>query len=211
YLGRGIHTHMKFSVIVLAIAGLIGCTSTKGPDVASNIHNSLQQAGLKDVSVSQDRDKGLVTLGGHVTQQADKDRAGQIAKALAAGQTVADEIAVLPPGSEATAKSVNADLDKGIENNLDAAFTQAGIKGVRHDTKNGVVTLKGDAETPARRDEAERVAASVPNVQQVVNELDVRNRRARSSGGRERLREQQAPHYRTRRRKRARHPPLQEA
>jgi hyperosmotically inducible periplasmic protein len=180
--------HMKFAVIVLAIAGLVGCTSTKAPDVTSNIHNSLQQAGLRDVSVSQDRDKGVVTLGGHVTQQADKDRAAQIAQSVAAGQTVANEIAVLPAGAEATAKSVNADMDKGIENNLDAALTQAGIKGVRHDTKNGVVTLKGDVETPARRAEAERVAASVPNVQQVVNELDVRNRRARSSGDADRSR-----------------------
>jgi hyperosmotically inducible protein len=178
--------HFKISVMVLAIAGLIGCTSTRAPDVAGNIRNSLNQAGLKDVSVSQDRDKGVVTLGGKVQQPEDKNRAEQIAKSLASGQVVADEIAVLPPGSESTAKSVNSDLDKGIENNLDAAFTQSAIKGVRHDTKNGVVTLKGDLDTPSHRAQAERVAAGVPNVQQVVNEIQVKTQRATSSGNADR-------------------------
>src|SRR3954471_4072904 len=158
--------HLKLSIITLAVAGLIGCTATKAPDVAGNIRNAPNQAGLKDVSVTQDRDKGVVTLGGKVQQPEDKNRAEQIAKSMASGQVVADEIAVLPPGSESTARSVNSDLDKGIENNLDAAFTQAGIKGVAHDTKNGVVPLKGDLDTSARRAEAERVAAAVPHVQQ---------------------------------------------
>ncbi|MBK5295295.1 MAG: hypothetical protein JJE04_26910 [Acidobacteriia bacterium] len=31
-----------------------------------SIRSSLDQAGFKDVSVKQDRDKGVVTLGGHV-------------------------------------------------------------------------------------------------------------------------------------------------
>src|SRR3954468_6576761 len=117
--------HSKIYVAVLAVAGLVGCSSTKAPDVAANIRNSLNQAGLNDVSVTQDRDKGVVRLGGNVKQQPDKDRAEQIARSLAAGQVVADEIAVLPAGYESTAKSVNSNLDDGIESNLKAAFTQA--------------------------------------------------------------------------------------
>jgi len=175
--------HSKIYVAVLAVAGLVGCSSTKAPDVAANIRNSLNQAGLGDVSVTQDRDKGVVTLAGNVKQQPDKDRAEQIARSLAGGQVVADQIAVLPAGYEATAKSVNGNLDDGIESNLKAAFTQAGMKGLDHTVKNGVVTLKGDLETPARRQEAERVAAAVPNVQQVVNEIEVKNQRATSTGG----------------------------
>lgn len=169
------------SVIALATASFIGCASNRAPDVGSNIQKSLKQAGLNDVTVSQDRDKGVVTLGGNVQQDAEKARAEQIAKSQAAGQVVADQIAVLPSGNESATKSVNSDLDKGIEANLDAAFTQSNIKGVRHSTKNGVVTLKGDLETPALRADAEHVAAGVPNVQQVVNEIDVKNQRATSS------------------------------
>jgi osmotically-inducible protein OsmY len=169
--------------MALVMAGLIGCSSTKAPDVAGNIRNSLHQAGLNDVSVSQDRDRGVVTLAGHVPQDADKVRAEQIAKSLASGQVVADSIAVLPSGSESAARSINSDLDKGIENNLDAAFKQAGIKGLSHNVKNGVVTLKGHLNTPAMRNEADRVASGVPNVQQVVNEIDVKLQRATTSSG----------------------------
>jgi osmotically-inducible protein OsmY len=171
----------KLSVVGIALAAMVACTSHPAPDVAANIRNSLKEAGLNSVTVSQDRDKGVVTLGGSVDQDAAKLRAEQIAGPLAAGQVVADQIAVLPKGNESVVKSVNSDLDKGIEANLDAAFTQASFTGVRHATKNGVVTLTGDLETPQRRADAERLAAGVPYVQQVVNEIDVRNQRATTS------------------------------
>ena len=50
---------------LLAVETVIGCSrfSTKSPDVSDSIRKALDQAGLKDVSVSQDRDKGIVTLG----------------------------------------------------------------------------------------------------------------------------------------------------
>lgn len=175
------------SVATLALAALVGCASNPAPDVAGNIRTSLNNAGLNDVTVSQDRAKGVVTLGGNVKREADKGRAEEIAKTQAAGQVVADQIAVLPSGDESAAKSVNSDLDKGIEANLDAALTNARIKGVSHSTKNGVVTLKGDLPTPALRANAEKLAAGVPNVQQVVNEIDVKNRRATSSSSADRV------------------------
>jgi len=171
----------QLSIMAVAIASLIGCASNRAPDVASNIRNSLKQAGLNDVTVSQDRDKGVVTLGGKVMQEADKARAAQIAQPLAGQQVIADQIAVEPKGDESAVRSVNSDLDKGIEANLDAALTQADIKGVRHSTKNGVVTLKGQLETLGLRASAERLAAGVPNVHQVVNEIEVKVQRATSS------------------------------
>ncbi|MGB7438465.1 MAG: BON domain-containing protein [Candidatus Acidiferrum sp.] len=82
---------------------------------------SLDQAGFKDVWVSQDRDKGIVTLSGTVTSENDKSQAESIAKSIANTQVVADQIAVIPVGVEKEAKSVNSDLDAGIEENLDAA------------------------------------------------------------------------------------------
>jgi hyperosmotically inducible periplasmic protein len=175
----------KFSATV-AMAGLAfvaGCsTESKSPDVTTNIRNSLDQAGLKDVSVSEDRDKGVVTLTGTVPSESDKGQAETIAKSAAASLVVADQIAVLPPGGESMAKDVNSDLDKGIEKNLDAVLVQNRLKhDVKYDVKNGVVTLKGTVNTPAKRSIAENVASAVPNVRQVVNELDVKNRKATSS------------------------------
>src|ERR1700681_301406 len=100
---------------VVLVGALVGCstTSTKSPDVADSIRKSLNQANLKDVSVSQDRDKGVVTLGGHVNVEGDKSQAESIAKSLAGGQVVANQIAVIPPNAASDVKAVNSDLDKG--------------------------------------------------------------------------------------------------
>jgi osmotically-inducible protein OsmY len=42
------------------------------------------------------------------------------------------------------------------------------------------VILKGDVESQGRRAEAAKVAAAVPNVDQVVNEVQVKNQKATS-------------------------------
>jgi len=163
---------------------LVGCSHApaKSPDVSDAIRQSLDQSGLKDVSVSQDRDKGVVTLGGNVAADGEKSQAESIAKSIAAGQVVADQIAVLPPGAESASKTVNSDLDKGIGKNLDAALIRSGMKkGVKYDVKNGVVTLTGDVSSESKRTRIEKVASTVPNVQQVVNELDVKDQKASST------------------------------
>jgi hyperosmotically inducible periplasmic protein len=171
-------------VALFVVGTLAGCstTSTKSPDVADNIRRSLYQAGLKDVTVSQDRDKGVVTLGGHVPAESDKSQAESTAKSLAGMQVVAVEIAVIPPGAESEAKAVNSALDKGIEHNLDAALIHSRLhESVKFDVKNAVVTLTGEVDSQSRRAQGEKVASGVPNVKQVVNELQVKNQKATSS------------------------------
>jgi osmotically-inducible protein OsmY len=170
-------------LILLIVGTLAGCSgTTKSPDVSDGIRKSLDQAGLRDVSVSQDRDKGVVTLGGHVPSDGDKAQAESIAKSIAGGQVVSNQIGVIPPVDESQAKTVNSDLDKGIEKNLDAALIQHRLsKGVKYDVKNSVVTLTGEVNSQARRAQAEKVASAVPNVQQVVNELQVKDQKATSS------------------------------
>lgn len=167
----------------LAIAGLVGCNETKkSPDVTDSIRKSLDQAGLKDVSVSQDRDKGVITLAGNVPADSDKAQAESIANSAAGGQVVADQIAVLPPGAEHDTKAVNSDMDKAIDKNVDAALIKHKMQhDVRYDVKNGVVTLKGTVNSESKRAEAEKIASAVPEVSQVVNELDVKGRKATSS------------------------------
>ncbi|MGB9455863.1 MAG: BON domain-containing protein [Bryobacteraceae bacterium] len=169
---------------VVAIGTLIGCstTSNKTADVSASIRTSLDKAGYKDVSVSQDRDKGVVTLGGHVAAENDKSQAESIASSIAGAQVVANQIAVIPPGAGSDARNVNSDLDKGIENNLDAALITATLHdSVKYAVKNGVVTLTGNVDSQATRAQAQNVAAGVPNVQQVVNELQVKAQKATSS------------------------------
>jgi hyperosmotically inducible protein len=172
------------AVTLIALGTLAGCSATaaKSPDVQDSIQKSLDQASLKDVTVSQDRNKGVITLGGEVATDADKSQADSIAKSIAGSQVVADQIAVVPVGIEKEAKTVNSDLDTGIENNLDAALIQDRLhKTVKYEVKNGVVTLSGEVNSESKRARAETVATGVPNVQQVVNDLQVKDQKASSS------------------------------
>ena len=74
-------------LIGLGFCGVTGCTrtSTKSPDVAGAVRQSLDQSGLKDVSVRDDRDNGVVTLGGHVASEDAKRQAESIARTFAGG------------------------------------------------------------------------------------------------------------------------------
>ena len=169
---------------VMLIGNLAGCSTTaaRSPDVSDSIRKSLDQAGLKDVSASQDRDKGVVTLTGHVTADADKSQAESIAKSIAIGEVVSNQIAVVPTGAETAAKDINSDLDKGIEKNLDAALIEARLRDyVKYDVKNHVVTLTGEVDSQSKRARAQEVASAVLNVHQVVNELQVKGQKATSS------------------------------
>jgi hyperosmotically inducible protein len=176
---------LSVAMLTLLTAGILaGCATTdaKSPDVTNSIRTSLDEAGLKDVSISQDRDKGIVTLGGQVARDSDKARAETLAKSMAGSQVVADQIIVTPPGLEKEAKAVNSDLDGGIEKNLDAALIENRLHdSVKYEVKSGVVTLSGEVSSEAARARAGKIALGVPNVQQVVNDLQAKNQKATSS------------------------------
>jgi osmotically-inducible protein OsmY len=176
-------TYGSALLTMVAVGILAGCSqTTKSPDVAGSIRKGLDQVNLKSVSVNQDRDKGVVTLGGHVAADADKTQAEGIATSIAGGQVVSNQIAVLPIGAESDARAMNSDLDKGIEKNLDAALIQNKLHGaVKYAVKNLVVTLTGEVDSQASSQQAESIASTVPNVQQVVNELQIKNQKATSS------------------------------
>ena len=173
------------SIVTLLLAGgAWGCSSspTKSADVTSNIRRSLDDSGLKDVSVKQDRDRGVVTLGGHVSNDKAKAQAESVANSQAQGQVIANEIAIVTPGAEGQSKDINSDVDKGIENNLDAALIQNNLrKQVDYKVKNGVITLTGNVNSQALRTQVAQIAAGVPYQQQVVNELQVKNQKASSN------------------------------
>jgi hyperosmotically inducible protein len=172
------------ALVALAMALTLACSDRppKAPDVTGDIRHSLEQAGLHDVSVSQDRDKGVVTLAGKVATDDEKARAESIARSVVGSEVVSNEIGVRPNGEESTAKKVDSDLDSGIDKNLDAVLIQHKLKrDVKYDVTNGVVTLKGDVRSQAQRDSVEKLAGQVPNVKQVVNQLEVSHQKATST------------------------------
>ncbi|MEO8100400.1 MAG: BON domain-containing protein [Acidobacteriota bacterium] len=173
------------SLLAMGLVGVLtACSSTtpKAADVSDGIRTSLAQAELKDVTVSQDLEKGVVTLGGHVESDAAKAHAEELAKVIAGSQVVANQIAVLPPGAEADAKRVNSSLDEGIVGNLDAALVQNKLhEGIEFAVKSQVVTVKGDVHSQNQRKQIEAIAAGIPNVSQVVNEIQVKTQKATST------------------------------
>ena len=54
------------------------------------------------------------------------------------------------------------------------------IDDIKYSAQNGVITITGDVNSIERRNEIEHLAASVPNVKQVVNELQVKEMKATS-------------------------------
>ena len=170
-------------VCLVGAISVAGCNreNTASPDVANTIEKTLHEVNLDDVSVDQDRDKGVVTLKGEVASDAQKAQAEAIAKAAAPRDVIANEIRVLPAGMEGPADDIADDLDAGIENNLDAAFTKADVRGVKHSVETQIVTLTGEVASQDDRSRVEKLAAGVPNVKQVVNKLEVKNQRATSS------------------------------
>lgn len=177
----------KASSLIVAFVfflSLSACSNApnKSPDVADDIRKSLDQSNLKDVSVSQDRDKGVVTLTGTTASDADKAQAESIAKGIAGSQVVSNEIAVRPHGNEDMAKKMDSDHDAAIEKNLHALLVQNKLdRAVKYDVKNAVVTLTGEVNSQNRSMAVQKMAAGVPNVQQVVNELEIKNPKATST------------------------------
>ena len=172
---------MMATLAALLLSVAIGCSSEKAstPDVKDQVAKALGNAGYKDLKVAVNNDKQLVTLTGDVKTQEDKDKAEEIAKSAAAGYVISDEIGVRPEGVESSAKKIDSNVDDAIEKDFKAVIIANRLEKqhIRFDAKNGVLTLKGDVDTAGQRTQAEKLAASVPNVQQVVNELDVKGKK----------------------------------
>jgi len=167
-----------FTLVVAVPALLLGmaCTNQRHTSYKDSVKTSLEQADLKDVTVSEDQDRNTITLGGTLHSDDAKQKATDVAKANAGERIVVNEVTVEPVGQESQAKNIASNVDDGIENNYKAALVSKGLdkQHIRFDAKNGVITLKGSVKTPAQRKEAEQIAQTVPNVQQVVNEIDVK-------------------------------------
>ncbi len=154
---------------------IAGCNKTH-PDEKSAVTNSLNGNNLSAVSVSQDQDKGVMTLSGNVDNADAKAQAESLAKQAAPDYTIANEIGVRPP-QVANAGAVASNLDSAIEDNFKAAIKaheNLNDQSIRASAKNGTLVIKGSVKTAAQKKEVGTLAKQVPNVQQVVNELEVK-------------------------------------
>jgi hyperosmotically inducible protein len=156
---------------------MAGCHNQPAhPDEKSAVTNSLGSNSLSNVSVSQDQDKGVMTLTGDVDSQDMKAQAETLAKQAAPDYTISDEIGVRPPGAS-EAGSVASSRDSAIEDNFKASLKEHKVlddQSIHYSAKNGTLVLKGSVKTVKQKEEAGKLAKKVPNVQQVVNEIEVK-------------------------------------
>jgi hyperosmotically inducible protein len=164
------------AAVLLGGAMVIAGCNKSHPDEKDAVTNSLNSNHLSNVSVSQDRDKGVMTLSGNVDSADAKNQAESLAKQAAPDYTVANEIGVRPP-QMANAGSVASNLDSAIEDNFKAeikAHQNLDDQSIHGSAKNGTLVIKGSVKTAAQKKEVGTLAKQVPNVQQVVNELEVK-------------------------------------
>src|ERR1700745_4225814 len=100
----GGHNEMKSKLIaaVIAIPVLlfaIACNSAGNETSYKDaVKTALEQAELKDVNVSEDKDKNTITLGGTLHSEDAKQKAGEVAKASAGNRLIVNEVSVQPMG-----------------------------------------------------------------------------------------------------------------
>jgi hyperosmotically inducible periplasmic protein len=172
---------LKATILVLAAFSamliLAACNNNpQHPDVKDAVDTAMTRNDLGVVKVSQDRDKGVLTLTGDVETPDKKAQAESVAKEAAPGYTIANEIGVRPVGMESQAKSVDSSLDDGIENNYKAAIKahkDLDEQSIHYDAQNGTLVLKGSVKTAAQKKEAAMLAKNTPNVKDVIDEIEV--------------------------------------
>jgi hyperosmotically inducible periplasmic protein len=155
---------------------LSGCSSAGHPDDKMAVYNALGQHDLRSVTVSQDRGAGTITLNGIVGSNENKQTADQVAQQAAPGYSIVNKIQVqnagLVPAIKAAQKDVK--LDSAIEKHYRATLAAHNdLKGIQYSAYNQTLTLKGSVKTYKLRKEAEDLANKVPDVQQVINEIQI--------------------------------------
>lgn len=172
---RNLILAVSFMTLLMSVAAR-GQLLGKGHSEADAVKNALKQADLKDVTVSDDADKNTVTLGGTVHSEEARARAAEVAKSAAGNRQIANEISVQPVSNESQARSIASNRDDAIEDNYKAELLSRHLDNlsIHYKAKNGVLVLTGSVKNPNQREEAGELAKKVPNVRQVVNQLEVK-------------------------------------
>jgi hyperosmotically inducible protein len=174
-----------FSSSLLASAALLaatlatGCMNGNHPEVKLAVYNALDQNNLRSVTVSEDRRAGVITLSGIVGSPDRKQHAEQLAQQAAPGYSVVDRVKVENAGLQGEEKAAvqTAQLDSAIEDRFRAtlqADPSLRKQKIEYSAYNGTLTLKGTVTNTRDRKQAEDLAKKVPQVENVVNEIQIK-------------------------------------
>lgn len=134
---------------------------------------------LNNFKIKTDVDKGVVSLSGEVDSDIKQDLAEEIALGIEGVKQVKNDIEVVTEVASNN-KNTRSLKDKFDDLTLGTTvktklFANSNIAGhdINVDTKNGVVTLKGEVDSQIERDLAVKIAENVDDVRKVQDELTI--------------------------------------
>lgn len=166
------------TLVTASFAGicLMGCGGgPKYANVEPGVKNALAMDNLKSVSVSQDRNTGVITLTGTLPSEQKKLQAEDIAKGAAPKYTLADETTVVPtPSAVVTPNPADIAIQTQFNKEVkEHHFLDRPGDDIKATATNGDVVLTGKVRTDYDKRQAEKLAKGIPNVHQVKNDLTV--------------------------------------
>lgn len=167
------------SSIVLASALILGgCHSNSHPDDQAAVYSAFTQNDLRNITVSQDRGSGTITLSGIVGSADRKTAAETLASKAAPGYTITNNIQVQNAGLSDLQKKAQqtAQLDSAIQDHFKQSLeSRKDLKKehITYEAANGTLYLKGSVRSEHQKKEAEDLARKDPQVKEVVNNLKV--------------------------------------
>jgi len=165
---------MKYAFLAASIVALLlfMSISAYANDTDSQIESSFKKSFvyktyLKDEHVKISSKEGVVTLSGEVLEEMHKPMAANTAEAIVGVKSVDNQIVVredrLPENSD-TWIMMKVQTALVFHSNVSASKTEVSVK-------NGVVTLKGNAENSARKELTTQYAQKVEGVKSVINNM----------------------------------------
>jgi hyperosmotically inducible protein len=175
--GLGSKLSIASTALLAATLTLSGCGHSH-PNDRMAVYDSLNKNDLRSVNVTQDQDSGTMTLTGIVGSSDRKQKAEQLAKQAAPDYSIVDRIQVANTGLQKAVQAAQRDvkIDHSIEDHYKATLRHhSALSHVSYSAYNQTLTLKGKVKTYKDREEAEDLAKKVPNVEKVVNEIELEN------------------------------------
>ncbi|WP_051906457.1 MULTISPECIES: BON domain-containing protein [unclassified Sulfurospirillum] len=165
---------IKYSFIAAAIVALILLMSISAyaSDLDNQIESSFKKSFvyktyLKDEPIKIASKDGVVTLSGEVFDDVHKPMAGNTAEAISGVKSVDNQIVIredrLPENSDTWIR-MKVQTALVFHSNVSASKTEVTVK-------NGVVTLKGEASSSAKKELTTQYAKNVEGVKSVINNM----------------------------------------
>ncbi|MBZ0254244.1 MAG: BON domain-containing protein [Candidatus Methylomirabilis sp.] len=164
----------KFAVVALAAVAVGGCSAyASGADdriEAAAKESYVFRTYLKNDSVKVDADAGVVTLSGAVAADSHKALAAGTVENLPGVISVKNEIKVEgEPSTEGSDAWISAKVKTSLLFNADVSGLDTQVE-----TKDGVVMLRGEADTEAQKELTTEYAKDIEGVKEVRNEIRVK-------------------------------------